>query len=66
MGLSVFPEDANDAQSLILHSDAALHRAKVDAIHDGVCFYSEEMESHNIARREHYSQIKQAINLKRV
>ncbi|HBC3606935.1 EAL domain-containing protein [Vibrio parahaemolyticus] len=66
MGLSVFPEDATDAQSLILHSDAALHRAKVDAIHDGVCFYSEEMESHNIARREHYSQIKQAINLKRV
>ncbi|HCE2133707.1 TPA: EAL domain-containing protein [Vibrio parahaemolyticus] len=66
MGLSVFPEDATDAQSLILHSDAALHRAKIDAIHEGICFYSEEMESHSIARREHYSQIKQAINLKRV
>ncbi|WP_345855215.1 putative bifunctional diguanylate cyclase/phosphodiesterase [Shewanella algae] len=66
MGLSVFPEDASDAQSLMLHSDAALHRAKMDAVHDGICFYSEEMESHNISRRERYVQIKRAINSKRV
>ncbi|MBY7899171.1 EAL domain-containing protein [Vibrio fluvialis] len=66
MGLSVFPEDATDAQSLMLHSDAALHRAKIEAIHDGICFYSEEMESINIARRANYLQIKQAISHKRV
>ncbi|HDS1199408.1 TPA: EAL domain-containing protein [Shewanella algae] len=66
IGLSVYPDDASDAQSLMLHADAALNRAKTEVIHDGICFYSEDMESNSIARRAQYSQIKQAINLNRV
>jgi diguanylate cyclase (GGDEF)-like protein/PAS domain S-box-containing protein len=61
MGLSVYPDDAADAQSLLLHADAALHRAKTDSIHDGFCFYSEEMESRFISRRQRYMQLKSAI-----
>lgn len=61
MGLSVYPEDAVDAQSLMLHADAALHRAKADSMHEGFCFYSEEMESRFISRRQRYMQLKSAI-----
>lgn len=61
MGLSVYPEDAADAQSLMLHADAALHRAKTDSMHERFCFYSEEMESRFISRRQRYMQLKSAI-----
>ncbi|MCT8986582.1 two-component system response regulator [Shewanella phaeophyticola] len=61
MGLSVYPDDAADAQSLLLHADAALHKAKTDSIHDGFSFYSEEMESRFISRRQRYMQLKSAI-----
>ncbi|MDF1762664.1 MAG: EAL domain-containing protein [Oleibacter sp.] len=62
MGVSVYPDDAADAQSLLLHADAALHRAKTDAIYDNFCFYSEEMESRFISRRQRYIQLKAAIS----
>lgn len=62
MGISIYPDDARDAQSLMLHADAALHRAKVEPIHEGICFYSDDMESSNIARRSSYAQIKNAIS----
>ncbi|MDW6005279.1 putative bifunctional diguanylate cyclase/phosphodiesterase [Vibrio mangrovi] len=66
IGLSVYPEDAIDSQSLVLHADAALHKAKVDSYHEGICFYSEEMESKSLSRRAHYAQIKNAISHQRV
>ena len=59
--ISVFPDDSTDAQSLMQHAEAALHRAKINPLHEGVCFYSEDMETNSIARRVHYTQIKQAI-----
>ncbi|CAH9058753.1 Protein-glutamate methylesterase/protein-glutamine glutaminase [Pseudoalteromonas sp. CIP111854] len=61
IGLSIFPEDACDAQSLMLHADAALHRAKKDASHGRLCFYSQEMESVYTSRRKRYIQLKNAI-----
>lgn len=62
MGVSVYPDDSLDAQSLMLHADAALHRAKSDSLHEGLCFYSKDMELHFIARRQHYMQLKTAIS----
>ncbi|MCH1930036.1 EAL domain-containing protein [Shewanella sp. A25] len=66
MGLSIYPEDATNAQNLMLHADAALHRAKRDARHDGICFYSDEMESYHISRRARYIQLKNAITHRQV
>lgn len=66
IGLSVYPDDAIDAHSLMLHAGAALHLAKAEARHDGICFYSNDMESQSISRRANYSQIKQAVRYKRV
>lgn len=62
MGLSVYPDDAVDSQSLMLHADAALHKAKVDSSYDGLCFYSEEMELRFLSRRQRYIQLKSAIS----
>jgi diguanylate cyclase (GGDEF)-like protein/PAS domain S-box-containing protein len=61
MGLSVYPNDSLDAQSLMLHADAALLRAKTDSSHEGLCFYSEEMELHFLSRRQRYTQLTSAI-----
>ncbi|MEM5535605.1 EAL domain-containing protein [Neptuniibacter pectenicola] len=61
MGLSVYPNDSLDAQSLMLHADAALLRAKTDSSHEGLCFYSEEMELRFLSRRQRYTQITSAI-----
>lgn len=61
MGLSVYPDDASDVQSLMIHADTAMHRAKIESQHHGICFYSEEMESSFLARRDSYSQLKRAI-----
>lgn len=62
IGLSVYPDDATDAEALMLHADAALRRAKAEPIHDGLCFYSEEMESRFTSRRIRYVQMKKAIS----
>ncbi|BBN81389.1 two-component system response regulator [Pseudoalteromonas sp. A25] len=66
MGLSVYPEDADNAQSLMLHADAALHRAKNSNTNDTLCFYSQEIESNYTSRREKYAELKNAIAEQRV
>lgn len=61
MGLSLYPDDADDPQSLVMHADAALYRAKTDMSQTGLCFYSSEVESFFVSRKERYSQLKNAI-----
>jgi diguanylate cyclase (GGDEF)-like protein/PAS domain S-box-containing protein len=45
IGISVFPQDGNDAESLLRLADIAMSRAKLDTNgdQDGVAFYSREM-----------------------
>ncbi|EAR10614.1 EAL domain-containing protein [Reinekea blandensis] len=62
IGLSLYPDDARDAQSLILHADSALKRAKENAIHQGICFYSDEMATQFMTRRKIYKHIKAAVS----
>ena len=61
MGLSIYPDDADNIESLLLHADAALQRAKKEIPDEKYCFYSEEMESVFLTRRQRYKQIKAAI-----
>ncbi|MCW3173892.1 two-component system response regulator [Shewanella subflava] len=60
-GISIFPDDANNGELLMLHADAALQRAKQNASNQGCCFYSQEMESEYILRKHCYSLLKKAI-----
>lgn len=64
IGLSLYPDDADDPQSLVMHADAALYRAKTDMSQTGLCFYSSEVESFFVSRKERYSQLKNAISQK--
>lgn len=61
MGLSIYPDDANNSESLLLHAGSALQRAKKQISDDNYCFYSADMELQDITRRKIYSRIKSAI-----
>jgi diguanylate cyclase (GGDEF)-like protein/PAS domain S-box-containing protein len=43
IGMSIFPGDGNDAQTLLQHADLAMYRAKA-ADGNRCCFFSEDME----------------------
>jgi diguanylate cyclase (GGDEF)-like protein/PAS domain S-box-containing protein len=43
VGISVFPGDGDDAQTLLQHADLAMYRAK-DADGNRCCFFSQDME----------------------
>ncbi|NIR59976.1 MAG: EAL domain-containing protein [Gammaproteobacteria bacterium] len=45
MGVSVFPDDGRDAETLMKNADAAMYRAK-DLGRDACHFFSEELERH--------------------
>ncbi|ANJ67270.1 hypothetical protein A9404_07625 [Halothiobacillus diazotrophicus] len=61
LGISVFPDDAADPETLLLHADEAVYRAKHESALGGVCFFSEEMESGFTSRRLCFTRIKSAI-----
>lgn len=61
MGLSVYPDDADSIETILMHADTALRRAKTLPAKDNYSFYSEEMETAFISRRLRYKQIKSAI-----
>ncbi len=42
IGISLFPEDGKDIETLIRYGDIALNKAK-DLVEDKICFYSKEM-----------------------
>ncbi|WP_345878589.1 two-component system response regulator [Shewanella algae] len=66
IGLSLYPDDALTSESLMFHADNALHRAKLEPQHDGVCFYSEDLETRLVARRQNISQLKNVITYNKV
>ncbi|MFT6465536.1 EAL domain-containing protein [Halopseudomonas sp.] len=43
IGISLFPDDANDAESLYRNASAAMHRAKIEG-RNRVCFFSAAIE----------------------
>lgn len=44
IGISLFPDDGQDAETLVRYADIALNRAK-GLVEDRICFYSKEMSS---------------------
>ncbi|TKE96094.1 EAL domain-containing protein [Vibrio kanaloae] len=61
MGLSIYPEDGADAQKLISSAHTALHKAKQDSSHQGICFHSYYMEQKFQSRSHLYMLAKRAI-----
>lgn len=61
IGLSVFPDDADNTHNLILHAEAAVQKAKFEGKRNQVCFYSEEMATNFTNRKNIYRHLKYAI-----
>ena len=61
IGLSVFPNDALDAEALLRHAQAAMHRAK-DAGRDTFRFYTAQMNVEARARGDLLAALKLAID----
>lgn len=60
IGISVFPADGNDAQSLLKAADVAMYRAK-DTGRNGYQFYSAAMNVHTVERLELESDLRHAL-----
>ena len=61
IGISTFPTDGRDAQSLQKHADIAMYRAKEEG-RSTFQFYSEQLNTHSLQRLEFESNLSNALN----
>jgi diguanylate cyclase (GGDEF)-like protein/PAS domain S-box-containing protein len=61
IGISVYPDDALDADSLIKYADTAMYRAK-EAGRDAYRFFTAEMNAQSLARLDLESALRRAID----
>ncbi|MCC7683226.1 EAL domain-containing protein [Janthinobacterium sp. FW305-128] len=61
IGISVFPEDAVDADTLIQYADTAMYRAK-EAGRDAFRFFTAEMNAQSMARLDMENALRRAID----
>lgn len=60
IGISVFPDDGQDTQTLLRYADVAMYRAK-QASHDNYMFYSQEMNQRAVNRLKIETGLRQAL-----
>ncbi|MBC8008342.1 MAG: EAL domain-containing protein [Prolixibacteraceae bacterium] len=60
IGISLFPRDAQDVDTMIKHADVAMYQAKRNR-HLHVYFYSEEMNARALERLELGSEVRRAV-----
>ncbi len=60
IGISLFPRDAHDVDTMIKHADVAMYQAKRNR-HLHVYFYSEEMNARALERLELGSEVRRAV-----
>ena len=60
IGVSLFPDDGDDSESLIRHADVAMYRAKLDG-RNCYRFYSQEQEEHLLQRQKNQKTLRNAI-----
>jgi diguanylate cyclase (GGDEF)-like protein/PAS domain S-box-containing protein len=61
IGISTYPNDGRDAQSLQKHADIAMYRAKEEG-RSTFQFYSEQLNTHSLQRLEFESNLNNALN----
>jgi diguanylate cyclase (GGDEF)-like protein/PAS domain S-box-containing protein len=60
IGIAAFPEDAEDAETLLKHADMAMYRAKESA-RNGYCFFTAEMNARTVAKAQLNTDLRHAI-----
>ena len=61
IGISVYPDDGNDADTLIQYADTAMYRAK-EAGRDAFRFFTAEMNAQSLARLDLENALRRAID----
>ena len=61
IGISTYPTDGRDAQSLLKNADIAMYRAKEEG-RGRFQFYSEQLNTHSVQRLEFESNLSNALN----
>jgi diguanylate cyclase (GGDEF)-like protein/PAS domain S-box-containing protein len=61
IGISVFPNDAPDAETVVKYADTAMHQAKRGG-HDTIRFFSPRMNSEALARLELETALRKAVD----
>ncbi len=59
-GVAIFPDDADDKESLVNNADLAMYRAKADPVRHA-CFYEPSMDEKVRARRNLTADLRQAL-----
>jgi diguanylate cyclase (GGDEF)-like protein len=61
IGISIFPKDGNDEQTLVKNADVAMYRAK-ELGRDNFQFYSEELNARSMTRMTMESHLRRALD----
>ncbi|MFZ2524048.1 MAG: EAL domain-containing protein, partial [Candidatus Ferrigenium altingense] len=61
IGISVYPDDGNDAETLIKNADIAMYRAKQGEAHDGYLFFSPDMNQRALERLKLENSLRRAL-----
>lgn len=61
IGISVYPDDGDDAETLIRNADVAMYRAKQGETHDGYVFFSPDMNKRALERLTLESNLRRAL-----
>ncbi len=60
IGISVFPGDGDDAETLLKNSDLAMYRSK-EMARNTYCFFTAEMNRRSVAKLQLYTDLRRAI-----
>ncbi len=60
MGISLYPTDSSDAETLLRHADVALFKAKQDG-RNNFCFFSDELGQRMLQRHQQEQSLREAI-----
>jgi len=61
IGISIYPDDGDDAETLIKNADVAMDRAKQGEAHDGYVFFSPDMNQRTLERLKLESNLRRAL-----
>ncbi|MDD5384917.1 MAG: EAL domain-containing protein [Gallionella sp.] len=61
IGISVYPDNGDDAETLIKNADIAMYRAKQGEVHDGYLFFSPDMNKRAMERLKLESNLRRAL-----
>ncbi len=64
MGVSIFPDDSNDIETLLKNADIALYRAKEES-RNKFCFFTQQMGLDSIKRIQLESELRKSIGTQR-